>query len=126
MMDCEFTYNYHDKSHGVITFSEHIAVGVCLSQEFGGRSEQRVSKVEQLLSSLEKQQDNCVELLNWVVEIEQEEVCFKHISLYGNAPELDDPDVNRYLDWELVAKCGKQDVIELLSNWLSFIVEQKG
>lgn len=125
-MDCEFTYNYQDKSHGIVTFSEHIAIGICLSQEFGANSKSRTNDIEQLLVSLEEAQDKRIELSDWVVEVEEEDVCFKHNSLCSSEPGIDEPDVDSYLDWELIAKCGKHDVVELLSNWLSFVIEQKG
>lgn len=125
-MDCEFTYNYQDKSHGVVTFSEHIAIGVCLSHEFGTYSSKRINSIEQLLVSLENEQDKIIELSDWVIEIEEEDVCFKHNTIFSDEPDLFDPNVDAYLDWELVARCGKHDVVELLSSWLSFVVEQKG
>lgn len=126
MMDCEFTYNYQDKSHGVVTCSEHIAIGICLSHEFGQQSEHRLSDIEALLVTLESEHDKRIELNDWVVEIEDEEVCFKHNSLCSTDPDIDEPDVDSYLDWELIAKCGKDDLLDLLSSWLSFVIEQKG
>lgn len=125
-MDCEFTYNYHDKSHGVVTFSEHIAVGIFLSQEFGQYREDQIKNIEQLLVTLESEQNKQIEFSDWVIELEDEGVSVKHNTLCSKEPDIEEPDVEGYLDWELIAKCGKDDMVDLVSSWLSFVLEQRG
>lgn len=124
-MDFEFTYNYRDKTFVLVTSSEHRAVGMCLSQEFGDNI--LVSnKLHQLLVTLEQENDKRIELDDWVIDIEGEEVHFFHNSVCSQGPELALPDVDDYWDWEVSARCGKDDLIDLVSSWLSFATEQKG
>ena len=123
-MDFEFTYNYREKTFGLVTSSEHRAIGMCLSQEFG---EQLLSSnnLDSLLVTLEKEKDKRVELTDWVIDIEEEEVSFFHNSVLGQSAELEQPDVDNYWDWEVSAKCGKDDLIDLVSSWISFAADQK-
>lgn len=123
-MDFEFTYNYREKTFGLVTSSEHRAIGMCLSQEFG---EQLLSSnnLDNLLVTLEKEKDKRVELTDWVIDIEEEEVSFFHNSVLGQSAELEQPDVDNYWDWEVSAKCGKDDLIDLVSSWISFAADQK-
>eukprot|EP00998_Keelungia_sp_KM082_P005962 NODE_2243_length_1105_cov_37.604294_g2225_i0.p1 GENE.NODE_2243_length_1105_cov_37.604294_g2225_i0~~NODE_2243_length_1105_cov_37.604294_g2225_i0.p1 ORF type:complete len:125 (-),score=3.79 NODE_2243_length_1105_cov_37.604294_g2225_i0:70-444(-) len=124
-MDFEFTYNYRDKTFGLVTSSEHRAIGMCLSQEFGDQI--LVSnKLEELLVTLEKENDKRVELKEWVIDVEEEEVNFFHHSVCNQDAELEQPDVDNYWDWEVSARCGKDDLIDLVSSWLAFAAEQKG
>lgn len=123
-MDFEFTYNYREKTFGLVTSSEHRAIGMCLSQEFG---EQLLSSnnLDNLLVTLENEKDKRVELKDWVIDIEEEEVSFFHNSVLGQTSELEQPDVDNYWDWEVSAKCGKDDLIDLVSSWISFAADQK-
>lgn len=123
-MDFEFTYNYREKTFGLVTSSEHRAIGMCLSQEFG---EQLLSSnnLDNLLVTLEQEKDKRVELADWVIDIEEEEVSFFHNSVLGQSAELEQPDVDNYWDWEVSAKCGKDDLIDLVSSWISFAADQK-
>jgi len=123
-MDFELIFDVKNKQHGIVTSSEHRAIGVCLTHEFSQASNPKLSIAELLELLLEKQEYR-LELLDWVMDIEEEDVVVRHNSLCNKDPELDEPDVDSYLDWEMMAKCGKDDLIELVSNWLSFIEEQK-
>ncbi len=125
MMDCEFTYNYRDKSFELVTSSEHRAIGTCLSHEFG-RSPAEHEVLHKLVSLLETEQVNRFELDEWVIEVELVDVCVKHNSVCVDEAEIEEPDVDSYLDWELTAKCSKDDLAYVISSWLSFVNEQKG
>lgn len=123
-MDFEFTYDYREKRHGVLVLAEHRAIGMCLSQEYAA-DRANADGLEILLRQLELGQDSRIELTDWVIDIEDEEVLFRHNSLFTDGEAVFEQNMDSYLDWEISASCGKDDVIELIANWLDFILEHK-
>lgn len=115
-MDFEFIYDYKTKRHSVVTGSEQKAVGVFLSQELDGD----IAKLEDLLARLTLREAK-IEYTEWSVEVEEEEAFVFHHSILASESESDSNEHSSYLDWEVSAKCGKDDFIELVSSWMSFI-----
>ena len=120
-MDFEFIYDYQTKQHSVVTSSEQRAVGVFLSNQLQGDPE----VLETLLGSLEQDSARLL-FTEWVLEVEGVDIHLQHNSLLNADTEHGEESCSGFMDWEMSAKCGKDDLIELVSNWLSFIVEQKG
>jgi uncharacterized protein YacL (UPF0231 family) len=115
-MDFEFIYDYKTKNHSIVTGAEQKAIGVFLSQELEGD----ITKLEELLASLTLRETK-IEYTEWSIEVEVEDIFVFHHSILASASELDNSEHPSYLDWEVSAKCGKDDFIELVSNWISFI-----
>ena len=122
-MDFEFTYDLTEKTHSLAVLAEHRALGVCLSHELNA-NENLAFELETLLITLQQEQHKRITLTDWVIEIEEETIAVKHNSLYTDQGELLEPDVDGFMDWELSATCGKDDVIDMLSSWLSFVIEE--
>lgn len=112
-MDYEFVFDTKLKIHTLELMGEHVAIGDCLTSEMNPNL---IENIDALMTKLSASTEMRLELTEWLVEMDNEEISFKHHNLVNS----DNDEVNKQ-DWQYYCQCGKTDLLDMLGAWRYFV-----